>query len=79
VYSKKSMFRTVPVSVKLVRPGTTAAGTAAATAAAAAAGTTAAAAGHNSLSPSTAAALTLLHSTASGMGTLINFGKGKVN
>jgi hypothetical protein len=71
VYSKKSMFRTVPVSVKLVRPGTT---TAAATAAAA----TTAAAGHNSLSPSTAAALTLLHSTASGMGTLKNFGKGKV-
>jgi hypothetical protein len=74
VYSKKSMFRTVPVSVKLVRPGTTAAAAAAATAAA----TAAAAAAHNSLSPSTAAALTLLHSTASGMGTLINFGKGKV-
>ncbi len=75
------MFRTVPVSVKLVRPGTTAtaATAAAATAAAtAAAATAAAAAGHNSLSPSTAAALTLLHSTASGMGTLINFGKGKV-
>jgi hypothetical protein len=60
------MFRTVPVSVKLVRPGTAAAAATAATAAA----TAAAAAGHNSLSPSTAAALTLLHSTASGMGTL---------
>ncbi len=75
------MFRTVPVSVKLVRPGTTAAGTAAAgttAAATAAAATGTTAAGHNCLSPSTAAALTLLHCTASGMGTLINFGKGKV-